>query len=107
MAGNNEEISVINHLLKVEKEAYTLIDEAVKDSEAKVSSVRSECEEEFKNQFSLCEQKIKAEYEEKLSALSTEHDTLFNEYKNNLTNQPQNKQSFNELLDNLLFASEQ
>ena len=41
MADNSEEISVINHLLKVEKEAYALIDEALKDSEIKIASARA------------------------------------------------------------------
>ena len=107
MADNNEEISVINHLLKVEKKAYGLIDEAMKDSEAKISLVRSECDNEFKEKLSVCEKQIKEEYEKKLSALNSSHDSQFNEYKTNLTNQPQNKSAFNGLLDKLLFASEQ
>ncbi|MCQ2575721.1 MAG: hypothetical protein MJ162_03185 [Treponema sp.] len=105
MAGTSEEINVINHLIKIEKDAYTLIDEAVQDSEARLSSARTLANSEYKAQYDACVQGLDKEYHEKLEKMQADHDFLISEYKSNLTNHKQNKEAFNELLDSLLFAS--
>ncbi|MCR4735228.1 MAG: hypothetical protein K5829_09525 [Treponema sp.] len=107
MADNSEEISVINHLLKVEKEAYVLIDDAMKDAEAKVSSARVACDAEFREKYSKALELMEQDYNKNLETLTTSHDSILNEYKAKITGQTLNKTAFNELLDKLLFPSEQ
>ena len=107
MADNSEEISVINHLLKVEKEAYSLIDDAMKEAEKQVSSARAASESEFREKYAQVVTVLEADYKKNLDSLTESHNSLFGEYKTNLTNLSQNKDAFNGLLDKLLFASEQ
>lgn len=107
MADNSEEISVINHLLKVEKEAYALIDEALKDSEIKIASARAASDSEYREKYGECVRKLENEYKNNLASISEGHHKLLEEYKSQLVNQPQNYQAFEKFLDKILFASEQ
>jgi len=105
MADEKSEINVINHLIKIEKDAYTLIDDAMQESESRLSSVRTTANAEYKARYDECVQQLDKEYHEKLDTLQADHDKVISEYKSNLTNLKQNKEAFNELLDSLLFAS--
>ena len=48
MAEQNEELKMINHLLEVEKDANSLISEAMETSEKKISEARAKYNAEYK-----------------------------------------------------------
>lgn len=105
MAESNQEISVINHLLKVEKEAYGLIDDAMKEAENRLSSARVYANNEYKSQYESCIHLIEEKYQSELNQINSNHEAVVNQYKLDLTGRSQNKKAFNELLDKLLFLT--
>jgi F0F1-type ATP synthase membrane subunit b/b' len=104
MADNNEEINVIAHLLQVEKNASLLIDNALKEAEQKLAQARSQANLEFKQKYEACVGNLENEYNQKLNEIQTEHDKLFDDFKESLQSQPKNNARFNNLLESLLFA---
>jgi len=104
MADSKEEINVIAHLLQVEKNASLLIDDALKEAEEKLAKARSQANLSFKEKYEQCVNELENQYNQKLVNIQSEHDKLFEDYKESLENKSKNNADFNRLLESLLFA---
>lgn len=105
MAEVNNEISVISHLIQVEKAASSLIDDAVKEAEMRLSQARSESNQQFKDKYDKVVATLEEEYNHNIQKLQSEHDEKVQSFKDSLSSQNQDKQAFQSLLNELLFQS--
>ncbi|MCQ2592877.1 MAG: hypothetical protein MJ188_08840 [Treponema sp.] len=102
MAELNDEVGVITHLLQVEKDASGLIDEAVKDAEEKLSIVRAQANQEFKEKYNFVIDVLEKEYNQNVEILQNAHAEEIKAFQESLQTRNQNKKAFFNLLDNIL-----
>ena len=103
MAEQNEELKMINHLLEVEKDANSLISEAMETSEKKISEARAKYNAEYKEKTEKIIEELKNNYEASINKISEEHNRQIDEYKTYLEAKPQNYDNFEKFLDKQLF----
>ena len=103
MAEQNDELKMINHLLEVEKDANSLISEAMETSEKKISEARAKYNAEYKEKTEKIIEELKNNYETSINKISEEHNRQIDEYKTYLEAKPQNYDNFAKFLDKKLF----
>lgn len=102
MAGN-EEVSIIAHLLEVEKQASQVISVANVKADKKISEAKIAADAEFKKLFTEKSDKIQNDFNENKTKIVDEHNKVMEEYKSSVENKAQNKENFNAFLDKVLF----
>ena len=103
MAEQNEELKMINHLLEVEKDANSLISEAMETSEKKISEARAKYNAEYKEKTEKIIEELKNNYEASIKEISEEHNHIIDEFKSYLEAKTQNYENFAKFLDKKLF----
>ena len=99
-----EEMNAIQHLLEVEADASQLVNEAQKKADVIISEARAQAESEFKSSYAEFAEKLEADETVKREAIEKEQESVFNDYVQSLDSTPKDKESFNGLLEKLLFA---
>lgn len=104
MAENNTEIDAINHLLEVEKNASTLINDAVTEAERRLSQARAQYNSEYKTRYDKIASELEAEYQNNHQIIEDKYQKDIDSYKESLAAKPQNSEAFSSLLDKLIFS---
>lgn len=104
MAEVNSQIDILNHLLEVEKDVSLLIEQAVTDSEKKISDAKVTANAKFQKQNALTQSELEKDYEVKLQALKDNRDKTIQNFTDSLHNRKQDTNALNKCLDALLFA---
>ena len=99
-----EEINVIKHLLAVEKESATLIDNAVKEADNRTTEARNQANSQFKQKYDEIAATLQKEFEQTIENKKSEHSKQMNEFETLLENRNRNYESFNKVLDDILGA---
>lgn len=99
-----DEVSIIAHLLEIEKQASQIISAANIKGDKKISDAKIAAEAEFKKQYALKAEEIQKNFEGEKNKIQSEHDSIINEYKASVESKNQNKEAFGELLNQLLFS---
>lgn len=99
----NEEVSIITHLLEIEKTASAVITAATVDSEKKVTQAKIASDEEVKKIFTAEAEKLQSQFDSKLSDLQRNHKKDMEDYKQAVSEMSKNKSSFEENLGKILF----
>ena len=97
------EIDVISHLMNVENQAATLIFEAQTVAEKNISDARATAENLYKQKYENLINDLESDYSEKIQKILKNNKNSFNEYQQKIQDLPQDIESFNKLLDTLLF----
>ena len=97
-----EEINVIKHLLAVEKESAGLIDDAVKEAEARTTQARNKANTLFKQKYDQIAAELQKEYEQTIENKKSEHLTQMNQFEAQLQSRARNYEAFNKTLDGIL-----
>lgn len=105
MAESFSEIDVLNHLLEVEKDASLLIDQAVEDSTKKVSAAKAKANAQLQEKVAQIQKQMEADFQSNVESVQKSHDSLLEDYKNQLATKSQNKKQFNSLLKDLFAAA--
>lgn len=104
MAENNSEIDAINHLLEVEKNASTLINDAATEAERRLSQARAKYNSDYKTRYDEIAAKLEAEYQNNHQQIADKYQKDIDSYKESLAAKPQNSEAFSSLLDKLIFS---
>lgn len=99
-----EEIDVIKHLLEVEKEATEMLLEAQKKADEKISESRSIADSRFHKEYADVVSRIEGEERSAKEKITENHANLIQAYKDELSALDKDSDSFNSLMDELLFA---
>lgn len=99
----NDEVSIIAHLLEIEKQASQIIAAANFKGDKKISEAKITSENEFKSLYAEKAKALQADYENQKSRILEAHNKIIDEYKQSVESRTQNKESFNSLLTSLLF----
>ncbi|MBR5401025.1 MAG: hypothetical protein IK102_04360 [Treponema sp.] len=99
-----EEINVINHLLAVEKESAGLIDNAVKEADARTTQARNQANSQFKQKYDEVAAQLQNEFEQTIEVKKSEHSKQLNQFESQLESRPRNYEAFNKVLDDILGA---
>ena len=102
MAEQNDELKMINHLLEVEKDANSMISEAMEAAEKKISEARAKYNTEYKQKTDQIIEELKNNYEASIKSITDEHNRQIEEYKSYLEGKTQNYEAFSNLLDKLM-----
>ena len=94
-----EEIDVIKHLLEVEKEATEMLLEAQKISES-----RSIADSRFHKEYADVVSRIEEDERSAKEKVTENHANLIQAYKDELSALKKDSDSFNSLMDELLFS---
>ena len=97
-----EEINVIKHLLAVEKESAGLIDDAVKEAEARTTQARNKANTLFKQKYDQIAAELQKDYEQTIENKKSEHVKQMDQFKQELENRPRNYEALNKVLDDIL-----
>ncbi len=98
------EINVINHLLEIESQATTLIDDAQVESKRRTMAAKAKADEIFSAKYRDLVETLEKEYNEKNQQYQTEHNNEIESYKNKILQANQDVNAFNAFLDNILKA---
>lgn len=102
MAETTAEIDAINHLLEVEKNASTLINDAAQEAERRLSAARAQYNSEYKAGYDKAAGDLEAQYLENQKTIEKKYNDELEAYKQSLAAKPQNFESFSKLLDTLV-----
>lgn len=105
MTEKNEELELINHLLEVEKNASVLIEDAMKEADAKKVQATAIFNNEFKEKYESAMAVKKAAFESKIEEIKINHEKEIQDYKKQIEEKPVNKTAFNEVLEKLLLEN--
>lgn len=105
MTDKSDELELINHLLEVEKNASILIDDAMKEADAKKVEATAIYNDQFKSKYDAAMAEKKAAYEAKIQEIKNIHEEEFQNFKKQIEERPVNKDGFNNLLEKLLFEN--
>ncbi len=104
VTGNdNEEVSIIAHLLEVEKEASQIIAAANIKGDKKIAEAKMAADSEFKSLYAEKSEELQKDFENKKQAVFSSHEKIISEYKASVESKNQNKEAFNNLLEKTLF----
>lgn len=106
MAENRDESEVIKLLLNFEKEASLIVDEAMVESEKRISNAKSTANSDFQRKYESIVQDMEADYNQKILEIENNHTKKLEEYKNSLETKNQNKQAFFTFVDSVFFNTE-
>ncbi len=99
-----EEISVITHLLDVEREASAMVLDAQKRADEKIAAARAQAEVEFKNKYSSVISEIEKNEQVAKDEIEKKHNSDILEYQQSLDSCEKDYNSFNALMDKVLFS---
>lgn len=99
-----EEIDVIKHLLEVEKEATEMLLEAQKKADEKIAEARSAADSRFRTEYGALVSRIEKEEISAKEKITQNHTEMIQSYKDELSQMKKDSDSFNSLMDELLFA---
>ena len=99
-----EEINVISHLLAVEKESATLIDNAVKEADNRTTEARNQANSQFKQKYDEIAATLQKEFEQTIENKKSEHSKQMNEFEALLESRTRNYEAFDKVLNNILGA---
>ena len=99
----NDEVSIIAHLLEIEKQASSVINAASVECDRNISNAKISAEAEFKKQYAVEADKVQNEFNLKKEAVKKNHDDVMNAYRNSVEQKEQHKEQFSELLEKVLF----
>ncbi|MBR1912760.1 MAG: hypothetical protein IJ828_10460 [Treponema sp.] len=99
-----EEMNAIQHLLEVEADAALMVNEAQKKADARISEARAQAESEFKTAYAAFSEKLESYEASEREAIEKEQMKVFGAYAQSLDSASKDKESFNGLLEKLLFA---
>lgn len=97
-----EEINVIKHLLAVEKESSSLIDDAVKEADSRTTHARNQANSQFKQKYEEIAASLQSEFEQTLENKKSEHNKQMTQFETQLLQSPRNYEAFNKVLDGIL-----
>lgn len=103
---DNDEVSIIAHLLKVEKEASKIIACANIKADKEISDAKIAADAEFKKKYAERAEILEKNFEEKKSEISDEHDKILQVYKASVASIPQNKEAFASVIEKELFGQD-
>lgn len=106
MAAENPELEEITHLLEVEKQATTLINDAMTEADKRRNEAHLKFNEQFKLKVNELTEKLTAEYNNSIEQIKQNHAKELEDYKKSMEQKEIDQKAFNVLLDNLLFVSE-
>lgn len=101
---NDDEVSVIAHLLEIEKQASQILSAANITGDKNIAEAKIAADLEFKKKYSEKASGLQNEYEEKRKVIQSEHDGIIGQYKASVESKPQNTKAFSELMDKLLWT---
>ena len=104
MAENNPELDAINHLLKIEKQASGLINDATSEADKRRAAARAKYNEQFKTAYDKVAQELEKKYQSEYSKIKSKYKSEIETYKKTLESKNQEQQKFFALLDKLLFS---
>ena len=104
MAETNKEMDAIYHLLEIEKNASSIVNEALKKREEKLAEVHSEYNRLYNERYAQVVKKLEEKYQAELQKKSSEYAEEIEKYRKELEERPQNDKDFFALLDKLLFV---
>lgn len=104
MAETNPELDAINHLLEVEKKASALIKDAMIESEKRLSDAHLKYNSQYKARYDELVSGLESAYQTKHAEIEAKYQKEMDDYKADIESKPLDKQSFDNLLDKLLFA---
>jgi len=100
-----EEVNVISHLLDVEHSASGMISGAQLEADKRVAFARVKADEEYKKQSDQIVSECESMYAVKTAEIVQKHDDLIAQHKSEFENTPEDRQSFNRLLELTLFSA--
>ena len=104
MAESNQEMDAIYHLLEIEKNASSIVTEALKKREDKLAEVHSEYNRLYNEKYAQVVKKLEEKYQIEMQKKADEYAEDIEKYRKELEERPQNDQEFFALLDKLLFV---
>ena len=104
MAETNKEMDAIYHLLEIEKNASSIVNEALKNREEKLAEVHSEYNRLYNEKYAQVVKKLEEKYQVELQKKADEYAEDIEKYRQELEEKPQNEEAFCALLDKLLFV---
>lgn len=99
-----EEMNAIKYLLEVEAEASLLVKDAQKKADSRISEARAQAESEFKKVYGDFAKRLESEELAQKDDIEKKQKSMFDEYVSQLESAPKDKESFNALLDKLLYV---
>lgn len=99
-----EEIDVIRHLLEIEKEASGVLLEAQKKADEIISDARNQADSRFHQQYSKVVEEIDAQEKAAKEKITASRLADIQAYKDSLSSTAKDQNSFNSVMDSLLFA---
>lgn len=104
MAETNVELDTIKHLLDIEKEAATLIDEAKIEADKRVLRAKTEYNEQYKKEYDALTERLESEYNQNCAQINKKYEDELEDFKKSLADIPLNTQDFNKTLEQIFFA---
>lgn len=99
----NEEVSIITHLLEVEKQASQIITVAGIKGDKMISDAKIAADSQFKKLYQEKSEKLQNDFDQKKSQIELEYNKVMDEYKESVYKQKQDKEKFNSVMNSLLF----
>jgi len=103
---DNDEVSIITHLLEIEKQASQIISAASIKGDKEISDAKINADSEFKRLYSEKAVALEKAFADKKSEINSEHDKILQEYKTSVAEKPQDKKSFAMFVEKELFGQE-
>lgn len=98
------ESDVIEHLISVEHEAASLMQDAQIEADKRISAAKVQADELYKKQYEQLILELDAQYQTRSAEITQKKDADFKAYQENIERLQTDEASFNTLLDSLLFA---
>lgn len=103
---DNDEVSIIAHLLEVEKQASQIISVANVKGDKEISDAKIAADAEFKKLYSEKAELLEKEFEAKKTEVTASHEKILQDYKDSVAGMPQNKEAFASLIEKELFGQD-
>ena len=103
---DNDEVSIIAHLLEVEKEASKIIACANIKADKEISDAKIDADAEFKKLYSEKAALLEKEFEAKKAEVTASHDKILHSYKASVAGMSQNKEAFASVIEKELFGQD-
>ncbi|MCQ2584591.1 MAG: hypothetical protein MJ185_03285 [Treponema sp.] len=103
---DNDEVSIIAHLLEVEKEASKIISGANIKADKEISDAKISADAEFKKNYAERAEVLEKDFQTKKAVISSEHDKILQDYKTSVAGMTQNKEAFASVIEKELFGQE-
>lgn len=104
MSENNPELDALNHLLEIEKQANSLIDEASIESSKRLSNAKKEYNQKFSYEYDKINNQLEENFKIESEKIIKEYQNIIEEYKNKIISKKQDYNAFSQLLEKLIFA---